>query len=88
MLTLLVIFLRVKDDLCGEVPVAFIKRIEGSEITENEIKQFVSKEVNYCPSFQASLTHNNSCCCTESSEQLVYHYVINNQLVVLIIMFS
>jgi hypothetical protein len=37
---------RVKDDLCGEVPVAFIKRIEGSEITENEIKQFVSKEVN------------------------------------------
>jgi 4-coumarate--CoA ligase len=35
----------VKDDLCGEVPVAFIKRIEGSEITENEIKQFVSKEV-------------------------------------------
>jgi 4-coumarate--CoA ligase len=46
MLTLLVIFLRVKDDLCGEVPVAFIKRIEGSEITENEIKQFVSKEVN------------------------------------------
>jgi len=35
----------VKDEAAGEVPVAFIKPIEGSEITENEIKQFVSKEV-------------------------------------------
>jgi 4-coumarate--CoA ligase len=35
----------LKDDLAGEVPVAFVKRIEGSEITEDEIKLFVAKEV-------------------------------------------
>ncbi|KAL6873385.1 hypothetical protein ACP4OV_013467 [Aristida adscensionis] len=35
----------MKDELAGEVPVAFIVRIEGSEISENEIKQFVAKEV-------------------------------------------
>jgi hypothetical protein len=36
---------RMKDELAGEVPVAFIIRIEGSHISENEIKQFVAKEV-------------------------------------------
>ncbi|KAK3130979.1 hypothetical protein QOZ80_6BG0500480 [Eleusine coracana subsp. coracana] len=35
----------MKDELAGEVPVAFIMRIEGSDISENEIKQFVAKEV-------------------------------------------
>jgi len=35
----------MKDELAGEVPVAFIIRSEGSEISENEIKQFVAKEV-------------------------------------------
>ncbi|KAL5208760.1 hypothetical protein ABZP36_033195 [Zizania latifolia] len=35
----------MKDDLAGEVPVAFIVRTEGSEISEDEIKQFVAKEV-------------------------------------------
>ncbi|KAL6603723.1 hypothetical protein ACP70R_044084 [Stipagrostis hirtigluma subsp. patula] len=35
----------MKDELAGEIPVAFIVRIEGSEISENEIKQFVAKEV-------------------------------------------
>ncbi|KAJ1260187.1 hypothetical protein BS78_10G213300 [Paspalum vaginatum] len=35
----------MKDELAGEVPVAFIIRTEGSEISENEIKQFVAKEV-------------------------------------------
>ncbi|VAI44587.1 unnamed protein product [Triticum turgidum subsp. durum] len=34
-----------KDDLAGEVPVAFVMRIEGSEITEDDIKKFVAKEV-------------------------------------------
>jgi 4-coumarate--CoA ligase len=36
---------RMKDDLAGEIPVAFIVRTEGSELTEDEIKQFVAKEV-------------------------------------------
>ncbi|KAF0906125.1 hypothetical protein E2562_009116 [Oryza meyeriana var. granulata] len=35
----------MKDDLAGEVPVAFIVRTDGSEITEDEIKKFVAKEV-------------------------------------------
>uniref|UniRef100_A0A0E0CGK1 4-coumarate--CoA ligase n=1 Tax=Oryza meridionalis TaxID=40149 RepID=A0A0E0CGK1_9ORYZ len=35
----------MKDDLAGEVPVAFIVRTQGSEITEDEIKKFVAKEV-------------------------------------------
>ncbi|KAF8691246.1 hypothetical protein HU200_040369 [Digitaria exilis] len=35
----------LKDDLAGEIPVAFIVRTEGSEVTEDEIKQFVAKEV-------------------------------------------
>ncbi|CAN6237309.1 unnamed protein product [Urochloa humidicola] len=35
----------MKDDLAGEIPVAFIVRTEGSELTEDEIKQFVAKEV-------------------------------------------
>ena len=35
----------MQDELAGEVPVAFVVRTEGSEISENEIKQFVAKEV-------------------------------------------
>ncbi|KAG8058253.1 hypothetical protein GUJ93_ZPchr0002g23850 [Zizania palustris] len=35
----------MKDELAGEVPVAFIVRTEGSEISEDVIKQFVAKEV-------------------------------------------
>ncbi|KAI4978058.1 4-coumarate--CoA ligase 3 [Hordeum vulgare subsp. vulgare] len=35
----------LKDDLAGEVPIAFVMRIEGSEITEDDIKKFVAKEV-------------------------------------------
>lgn len=39
----------MKDDLAGEIPVAFIVRTEGSELTEDEIKQFVAKEVKAVP---------------------------------------
>uniref|UniRef100_A0A0D9X8G1 4-coumarate--CoA ligase n=1 Tax=Leersia perrieri TaxID=77586 RepID=A0A0D9X8G1_9ORYZ len=35
----------MKDDSCGEIPVAFIVASEGSEITEDEIKQYVAKQV-------------------------------------------
>ncbi|CAN6177293.1 unnamed protein product [Urochloa humidicola] len=35
----------MKDELAGEVPVAFIIRTEDSEISGDEIKQFVAKEV-------------------------------------------
>ncbi|KAJ4748577.1 4-coumarate:CoA ligase [Rhynchospora pubera] len=35
----------MKDELAGEIPVAFVVRSNGSQVTEDEIKQFVSKQV-------------------------------------------
>ncbi|URE38225.1 4-coumarate-coa ligase [Musa troglodytarum] len=35
----------MKDEVAGEVPVAFVVRANGSQITEEEIKQYVSKQV-------------------------------------------
>lgn len=37
----------MKDDLCGEIPVAFIVQANGSEITEDEIKQYIAKQVRH-----------------------------------------
>lgn len=47
---------RMIDEIAGEVPVAFIVRIEGSAISENEIKQFVAKEVMLSLSISPSTT--------------------------------
>ncbi|XP_020570764.1 4-coumarate--CoA ligase 1-like [Phalaenopsis equestris] len=35
----------LRDDLCGELPVAFVVLSNGHEVTEDEIKQYVSKQV-------------------------------------------
>ncbi|CAL4999106.1 unnamed protein product [Urochloa decumbens] len=37
----------MKDDSSGEIPVAFVVRSDGCEITEDEIKQYVAKQVVY-----------------------------------------
>ncbi|CAL5012776.1 unnamed protein product [Urochloa decumbens] len=37
----------MKDDTSGEIPVAFVVRSDGCEITEDEIKQYVAKQVVY-----------------------------------------
>ncbi|CAO2141426.1 unnamed protein product [Urochloa humidicola] len=35
----------MKDDPCGEIPVAFVVTSDASEITEDAIKQYVAKQV-------------------------------------------
>ncbi|KAL6851605.1 hypothetical protein ACP4OV_020169 [Aristida adscensionis] len=35
----------MKDDSCGEIPVAFVVTADGCEMTEDEIKQYVAKQV-------------------------------------------
>nr|WCF44269.1 4-coumarate--CoA ligase 1 [Vaccinium corymbosum] len=37
----------MKDESAGEVPVAFVAKSNGSQITEEEIKQYISKQVVY-----------------------------------------
>ncbi|XP_010265453.1 PREDICTED: 4-coumarate--CoA ligase 2-like [Nelumbo nucifera] len=37
----------MKDERAGEIPVAFVVRSNGSQITEDEIKEYVSKQVIY-----------------------------------------
>ncbi len=36
---------RLKDEAAGEVPVAFVVRSNGSKISEDEIKQYISQQV-------------------------------------------
>jgi len=36
---------RLKDEAAGEVPVAFVVRSNGSNISEDEIKQYISQQV-------------------------------------------
>lgn len=35
----------MKDEAAGEIPVAFVVRSNGSKISEDDIKQYISKQV-------------------------------------------
>ncbi|KAK9697513.1 hypothetical protein RND81_08G042600 [Saponaria officinalis] len=37
----------MKDEIAGEVPVAFVVRLNGCQITEDDVKQYISKQVVY-----------------------------------------
>jgi len=37
---------RMKDEDAGEIPVAFVTKSENSQVTEEEIIQYISKQVN------------------------------------------
>jgi len=41
---------RQKDDAAGEVPVAFVVKSNGNELTEEAVKEFIAKQVqrNFC----------------------------------------
>lgn len=42
-------FFRMQDEAAGEVPVAFVARTNGSQISEDDVKQYISKQVIYPP---------------------------------------
>lgn len=37
----------MKDEAAGEIPVAFVVRSNGSKISEEDIKQYISKQVPF-----------------------------------------
>jgi 4-coumarate--CoA ligase len=37
--------LRRKDDVAGEVPVAFVVRAPGSTVSEEDVKDYIAKQV-------------------------------------------
>lgn len=46
---------RMKDEAAGEVPVAFVVRSNNSQLTEDEVKQFISKQVKSFTTFNFPL---------------------------------
>jgi len=42
---------RQNDEVAGEVPVAFVVRSNGNDITEEDVKEYVAKQVQIFLSF-------------------------------------
>ena len=47
----------MKDEQAGEVPVAFVVRSNGSTITEDEVKEFITKQVSLIHLFSLDEFH-------------------------------
>lgn len=41
----------MKDEAAGEVPVAFVVKSNGSKISEDDVKQYISRQVNLLDRF-------------------------------------
>lgn len=37
----------MKDEIADEVPVAYVVRSEGSQLTEDDVKSYVNKQVTF-----------------------------------------
>lgn len=72
----------MKDEAAGEIPVAFVVRSNGSEITEDEIKTYISQQVfftNIIGFFIYLLDHE------EFKDQFNISIIINNSLFILVL---
>lgn len=38
---------RMKDEIAGEVPVVFVVRSEGSQLTEDDVMSYINKQVTF-----------------------------------------
>jgi 4-coumarate--CoA ligase len=38
---------RRQDDFSGEVPVAFVVRVPGATLSEDDVKDYIAKQVNH-----------------------------------------
>lgn len=45
----------MKDEVAGEVPVAFVVKSNGFKVTEDEIKEYISKQVIHTQTLKAVL---------------------------------
>lgn len=50
---------RRKDDVAGEVPVAFVVRAAGSTISEEEVKDYIAKQVTSSNCQSSLLVHTH-----------------------------
>lgn len=49
----------MKDEVADEVPVAYVVRSEGSQLTEDDVKSYVNKQVKILLSLSKRKTHKD-----------------------------